>query len=559
MATENFDFTKLKDLYENGQLKDRLDAKNYLSKHFVPTYIGSHVSFQNGKPYVIQDDIMTKVYLKRFPKDIKLWYNTETIPKNLICDIFQPQIGKDFINIASELKHKYVEYKTFSKQIKDKVDIFLEYVLTVWANGNKAVYDYLLKWFANVVKGIKNTSCLYSKGSEGIGKSTLTDFFSQYVVGVELCCKGKADHLKGSHNMQLLGKLFVIFEELQCFSDKEWIAVDAELKDMISGQYASYVDKYEKRFDAKNINNYVVNTNFNAIKGADGRRYLVLDVSPVKMNDFKYFANIRDNCFNDEIGKAFYCYLMEIDTKHFNSLDIPMTASKSAMCADLLSPLEKFLKFQYLLKEKDLSVKLKQLTTEFNAYSRMKNQMFKPWSIPIFGARMRELGFFFREMDGGYNKYKISLDELKKVAKNKKWLHATDKDELQQISDDEEEENEEEQMLEQGIDKSNQSVKVEVENKPNWLIDEESKPNLFTKIQKKYLLTTKEMKYIIRKYERKHDKVIEKTKYILKQVLKNTSYEVFFENGRFISCDVPVELDIEDCKKQTAKIFEDFM
>ena len=70
--------------------------------------------------------------------------------------------------------------------------------------------------------------------------------------------------MKGQHNMQLLGKL-VVFEELQFFSDKEWRAVDSELKYLITGDYASYTDKYEKRFDAQNNNNYIVNTNHPAI------------------------------------------------------------------------------------------------------------------------------------------------------------------------------------------------------------------------------------------------------------------------------------------------------
>ena len=172
------------------------------------------------------------------------------------------------------------------------------------------MFEFLLKWLSNVVKGKKNKSCVYAKGPEGIGKSTLTDCISQFVIGMNLCVKGKADHLRGSHNMQLLGKVFVIFEELQYFSDKEWMAIDSEIKDLITGDYASYVDKYEKRFDAENINNYMINSNYNSIKGANGRRYLVCDINPEKQNDFKYFENIRENCFNDEIGHAIYCYLM---------------------------------------------------------------------------------------------------------------------------------------------------------------------------------------------------------------------------------------------------------
>ena len=60
-----------------------------------------------------------------------------------------------------------------------------------------------------MVKGNKNSSCIYVKGDEGIGKSTLVDFLRDYVVGLKLFVKGKADHLKGQHNMQLLGNYFV--------------------------------------------------------------------------------------------------------------------------------------------------------------------------------------------------------------------------------------------------------------------------------------------------------------------------------------------------------------
>eukprot|EP01037_Dinobryon_pediforme_P042206 gene42206-52423_t len=40
---------------------------------------------------------------------------------------------------------------------------------------------------------------------------------------------------------------------------------------------------------------------------------------------------------------------MEIDTDDFNSLDMPDTTSKLDMIADLLSPIEKFLKTEFLL------------------------------------------------------------------------------------------------------------------------------------------------------------------------------------------------------------------
>ena len=73
----------------------------------------------------------------------------------MICDISKPMIGKDFINISSQLKHTYKKYDKFDEEIKNKVKIILDYILLIWANSNKEVFDYLMKWFVNMVKGNK--------------------------------------------------------------------------------------------------------------------------------------------------------------------------------------------------------------------------------------------------------------------------------------------------------------------------------------------------------------------------------------------------------------------
>ena len=205
-------------------------TKDYVSKYFVPSTTGAHILIENKDVHIIQNETMKQVYLSRFPDSIAKWYQKETIPRKIICDLHKPLLTDTEVNISPKLKHDYVKYETFDEDIKLNVNIFLEYVKTIWANNNNDVFIYLLKWFANMIRGNKNKSCLYAKGPEGIGKSTLIDIFYDYVIGKNLCCKGKADHLKGQHNMQLLGKIFVPFEELQFFSDKEWNAIDSEIK-----------------------------------------------------------------------------------------------------------------------------------------------------------------------------------------------------------------------------------------------------------------------------------------------------------------------------------------
>ena len=77
------------------------------------------------------------------------------------------------------------------------------------------------------------------------------------------------------------------------------------------------------------------------------------------MNDLKYFDHLRKTCFNDEVGHAFFCYLYEIDTTKFQSMDMPVTSAKKDLCAELLQPIEKFLKFGFLLRGMSINMKVK--------------------------------------------------------------------------------------------------------------------------------------------------------------------------------------------------------
>ena len=97
----------------------------------------------------------------------------------------------------------------------------LAFMKEVWCDGNEKLLQYLLKWFSNLLKGNKNQSILYVKPIEGVGKSTFTDFFIHHVLGSELHAKGDKECLCTANNMDLLGKPFVLFEELPVMSKNE--------------------------------------------------------------------------------------------------------------------------------------------------------------------------------------------------------------------------------------------------------------------------------------------------------------------------------------------------
>ena len=199
-----------------------------------------------------------------------------------------------------------------------------------------------------MVQGNKNDSILYLKGVQGIGKSTLTEMLKDYIIGNDISLETGSEPLKSQFNKILMGRLLVVFEELETFSKSEWMAVSSKLKRYTTSNTIDYEDKNEKKFQGENINNYIINTNNDALKDSDGRRIFICDVSTHRKNDREYFKNLRAKCFNNEIGEALFSYFLEVEINGFNAqADMPMTTGKLDAIADRLGSIEKFIKSEY--------------------------------------------------------------------------------------------------------------------------------------------------------------------------------------------------------------------
>lgn len=128
--------------------------------------------------------IIRQVFFDKLPKEINEWFFKEyTALFKMTCDTQKGRINGNYINTFDGFKHEKKDFNSYSPEIKGKVQIMLDYIFEVLASGSKDNFDYLIKWYANVAKGKKNQSILYMKGPEGIGKSTITDFFKFYVMG----------------------------------------------------------------------------------------------------------------------------------------------------------------------------------------------------------------------------------------------------------------------------------------------------------------------------------------------------------------------------------------
>ena len=91
-----------------------------------------------------------------------------------------------------------------------------------------------------MVRGNKNKSCLYLKGIQGIGKSTISEHLMKHVVGDPLSLETGSDPIKTKFNEILGGKLLVSIEELENFGKSEWEAMSSTLKRMTSSNGISF-------------------------------------------------------------------------------------------------------------------------------------------------------------------------------------------------------------------------------------------------------------------------------------------------------------------------------
>ena len=145
-------------------------------------------------------------------------------------------------------------------------------------------------------------------------------------------------------------KVLVIFEELENFSTAEWQTVDSVLKRNTTSKTIVLQSKGIDSYETENLNNYILNSNNEAIKDEAGRRIYPVEVSTKHINDREFFNNIYQKCFNDEVGHAFFCYLMEISTKDFNPQEFPENQNKSDAIVKRLDSVYLFLSYWEISK-----------------------------------------------------------------------------------------------------------------------------------------------------------------------------------------------------------------
>jgi phage/plasmid-associated DNA primase len=402
------------------------DAKVYIDRHIIPLDDGNHAMLKKGKYVILDSATLRSTYFNRISSELKNYYFKEKDDlKTIIYDINKPVLTEKELNLCPAKLHNYKPYSEFTEEIQGKVKIMLNHLYSVLSDSDEKVYNFLLKWLSNMVRGNKNNSSLYVKGPQGCGKSTPFEFFRFHVIGQELCVETGSGPLKSKFNSELSGKLMVLFEELENFSASEWISISSVLKRQITADTIMIERKGVDAVEQQSLNNYILLSNNDAIQDDDGRRYFILPINTKHTGDKVYFDKLYNQCFNKEVGHAFYCYLLEIDITNFDPQSYPMTSAKLDSMSKRLDGAYKFLRDEYILPKisKGLNqVTVKELYTQYEEYSVHK---FKPKGKIEFNKSLENVGIRHKNSNGAF-RYHTSLKELLEISQRFHWIHELD-------------------------------------------------------------------------------------------------------------------------------------
>jgi hypothetical protein len=425
---ENFDLNKIKNLSLN-------ESKLYIDKYFIPLTNGDHAFYINGKYEIYDDVVIKKTYFKRMSVELnKYYFQDKTDLRTLSYDVNKPTLYENYLNQCPKIKPTYKKYSEFPEDTKKKVDIILNHILEVYCSNRKDSYNFLLKWFSNMVRGNRNNSALYLKGPQGAGKSSIVDdFMRYYVLGLDLCYQGGSGPLKSNFNSELSGKLMVLFEELENMSKAEWMSVSCKLKRQITSKTVQIERKGKDVRDETNLNNYILLSNNDCIQDDDGRRYFILDISSKYIGNKYYFKKLH-SCFNDIVGQAFYSYLLEIDLKDYDPQAYPMTQSKLDSFSKRLDNVHKFIKDEFILKKLPFNkISLTHLYEQYLSYC-LQHSIKSKGKIE-FNNTLKNVGIICYKSDKCH-KFNMTFEELKAVSDKYHWVHSLDLDNEDDEEDD---------------------------------------------------------------------------------------------------------------------------
>lgn len=219
--------------------------------------------------------------------------------------------------------------------------LYLKHIEENIADGNKAVYDYIIAWMAHTVQHPDNLVgvAIVMKGSMGVGKGVYADEFGK-LFGRHYMLLNDSGQLVGKFNGHMKDKCLLFADEAFWAGDK---AAEGKLKSMITEPTITIEMKGKDAYSVKNNLHMIFATNneWSAPAGPRERRFFVIEVGSKHEQDHPYFKAICDQMDNGG-REALLHYLKNYDVSDINLRQFPQTTALRDAKLLTFSPAQKF-------------------------------------------------------------------------------------------------------------------------------------------------------------------------------------------------------------------------
>ena len=280
--------------------------------------------------------------------DFKLFYGDEVSGKETIAETWlkSPE-KKKYTGIIFDPKSNpegyYNLWKGFAyKSVKGKCDLYLNHIQNVICSGNKAYFEYLLDWMADVIQNPtkKPGVAIVLRGGSGTGKGTFASIFGS-LFGNHFLPLTEAKHITGTFNSHLMNCLLLFADEAMFGGDEK---AESALKTLISESTKEIEFKYQNTFIVPNYIHLIIASNKQYVIRLEGddRRYFVLDVNKKVQKEHDYFNAIYKE--TDKGGRQALMYFLLNRKISRNLKNIPETEASKELKEFSLSPEASFWK-----------------------------------------------------------------------------------------------------------------------------------------------------------------------------------------------------------------------
>lgn len=238
----------------------------------------------------------------------------------------------------------FIKKKTDNTDMS-KIQKILYHLEHVICDGDKIMYDYILKWHAHLfqkpAEKVEVAILLYSQ-KHGSGKNKWCDFIMS-LLGNDLWYKTcKLDDLTTKFNYHMQSKLLIIGDEIANYAGYK---ASDQLKALITETNMAIEPKGKDPYCIKSCERYIFTTNSDVPLRIDeqDRRYCTLSVSEKYAKDTKYFGALTDEMNDEECQQIFFNYITSIDIENWDFRNIPVNEYKKELMNETIENTYTFL------------------------------------------------------------------------------------------------------------------------------------------------------------------------------------------------------------------------